>query len=194
MWLNYSSVKITMATNHLYVIAAPINHRVLTVGRALCSKLLKWVNSRLVEHACMPCFSLVQLFENPMDCSPTRLLCPWNFLSRILEWVAISYSRGSSWPRDQTHISCLSKQILYPWATWKSQNACTNLTNGETETIGFKRLVQNHTASKWQSQNWNPTHVCVHSTLYMHVCTQAFFSPMGAGYTIFLVLKLLFTS
>ena len=27
--------------------------------------------------------------------------------ARILEWVAISFSRGSSWPRDQTHISCI---------------------------------------------------------------------------------------
>ena len=27
---------------------------------------------------------------------------------RILEWVAISYSRGSSWPRDWTHVSCIS--------------------------------------------------------------------------------------
>ena len=27
---------------------------------------------------------------------------------RILEWVAISYSRGSSWPRDRTHVSCIS--------------------------------------------------------------------------------------
>ena len=28
--------------------------------------------------------------------------------ARILEWVVISYSRGSSWPRDQTHVSCVS--------------------------------------------------------------------------------------
>ena len=37
-----------------------------------------------------------------------RLLCPWDFSGRILEWVAISSSRGSSQPRDQTHISCIS--------------------------------------------------------------------------------------
>ena len=28
--------------------------------------------------------------------------------ARILEWVAILFSRGSSWPRDQTHVSCIS--------------------------------------------------------------------------------------
>ena len=33
--------------------------------------------------------------------------------ARILEWVAISFSKGSSWPRDPTHISCTGWQILY---------------------------------------------------------------------------------
>ena len=40
--------------------------------------------------------------------------------SRILDWVAISYSKGSSLPRDQTHISCIScigRWILYHQAT-----------------------------------------------------------------------------
>ena len=36
---------------------------------------------------------------------------------RILEWVAISFSRGSSWPRNWTCISCTGRQILYHWAT-----------------------------------------------------------------------------
>ena len=36
--------------------------------------------------------------------------------ARLLEWVAISFSRGSSWPRDWTHVSwhsCMSRQVLY---------------------------------------------------------------------------------
>ena len=39
---------------------------------------------------------------------------------RILEWVAISFFRGSSWPRDGigvSFISCTGRQILYHWAT-----------------------------------------------------------------------------
>ena len=35
--------------------------------------------------------------------------------ARILEWVAISFSKGSSWPRDWTYISCIGRHILY-WA------------------------------------------------------------------------------
>ena len=43
------------------------------------------------------------------------------FQARILESVIIFYSRGSSQPRHLTHvscISCISRQILYYWATW----------------------------------------------------------------------------
>ena len=37
--------------------------------------------------------------------------------ARILEWVAISSSRGFSWLRDQTCIYCIGRWILYHWAT-----------------------------------------------------------------------------
>ena len=39
------------------------------------------------------------------------------FQARILEWVAISFSRESSWSRDWTYVSCIGRQILYLWAT-----------------------------------------------------------------------------
>ena len=43
--------------------------------------------------------------------------------ARILEWVAISFSGDSSQPGDWTRISCISKQILYHWATKEAQNS-----------------------------------------------------------------------
>ena len=52
-----------------------------------------------------------------------RLPCPQIILARILEWVAMSSSRGSSWPRDWTcisYVSCVGRWILY-WATWEAQ-------------------------------------------------------------------------
>ena len=45
---------------------------------------------------------------NPMDCSPPGPSVHGISQARILEWVAISFSRGSSRPRDRTHISCVS--------------------------------------------------------------------------------------
>ena len=37
--------------------------------------------------------------------------------ARILEWVVISFARGPSQPRDQTHVSWVGRQVLYHWAT-----------------------------------------------------------------------------
>ena len=56
-----------------------------------------------------------------MDCSPPGSSIHGISQARILEWVAISFSRGSFWPRDWTHISFIGRQILYHWATWKAK-------------------------------------------------------------------------
>ena len=57
----------------------------------------------------------VWLFSDPTDCSPLG-----SSIWGILEWVAISFSSGSSRPRDQayvSHVSWISRWILYHWAT-----------------------------------------------------------------------------
>ena len=64
-----------------------------------------------------------------MDYSPPGSSVHGSFQARILEGVAISYSRRSSWPRDQTHVSCIScigRRILY------------DCTPQENQTIFFK--------------------------------------------------------
>ena len=40
--------------------------------------------------------------------------------TRILEWVATSFSRGSSGPRDWTQVSCIAGRLFIHWATWKA--------------------------------------------------------------------------
>ena len=55
---------------------------------------------------------------NPMDYSLPGSSIHGIFQAGILEWVAISFSRASSWPRDGTHISyvsCIGRQVLYHW-------------------------------------------------------------------------------
>ena len=47
-----------------------------------------------------------------MDCSPPVSSVHGISQARILEWVVISYSRGSSWPRGQTHISCIAGRFF----------------------------------------------------------------------------------
>ena len=66
---------------------------------------------------------------NLMDCSPWSSSVHRIFQARILEWVAISFSRVSSWPRDWTPISCIScigRQIIYHWATQEAQGNNAN--------------------------------------------------------------------
>ena len=45
---------------------------------------------------------------DPMDCSPPGSSVHGILQARILEWVAMPSSRGSSQPRDRTHVSCLA--------------------------------------------------------------------------------------
>ena len=52
-----------------------------------------------------------------MDCSLLGFLVYGIFLAWILEWVAISFSRGSSWPRDQTWVSHIVGRCFTIWAT-----------------------------------------------------------------------------
>ena len=55
---------------------------------------------------------------DPVDCNVPGSSIHRIFQVRILEWIAISSSKGSSWPRDRTFLSWIGK-ILYHWVTWK---------------------------------------------------------------------------
>ena len=56
-------------------------------------------------------------FCDPVDLSPPGSSFCGISQARILEWVASSLSRGSSWFRDKTQVSCIGRQVLYCWAT-----------------------------------------------------------------------------
>ena len=73
-----------------------------------------------VMHHHVYVFSCVPTLCDPMDCSLPGSSVHGIFQARILEWVATSYSKGSSWPRDRTCVSCIShlgRQILYHFTT-----------------------------------------------------------------------------
>ena len=60
------------------------------------------------------------LFD-PMDCSPPGFSVHGILQAGILEWDAISSSRGSFRSRDQTHVSYIGRRILHHWATWEAK-------------------------------------------------------------------------
>ena len=64
---------------------------------------------------------------DPMDCSPPGSSVHGILQARILEWVAISFSRGSSWSKDWTHVSCIGRQILYHAPPGKPKFYCRKL-------------------------------------------------------------------
>ena len=67
-------------------------------------------NYCLVTNSCPP-------LCNSIDCSTLGFSVHGILQARMLEWVTIFFSKGSSWTRDQTCVSCIGKQILYHWAT-----------------------------------------------------------------------------
>ena len=61
--------------------------------------------------------SELKLLNHVMDCSLPGSSVHGIFQARVLEWVAIPFSRGSSWPRGQTRVSCIIGRCFTVWAT-----------------------------------------------------------------------------
>ena len=69
---------------------------------------------------------LCPTFCDPMDCRLPGSSFHGLFQAGVLEWVAISFSKGSRRHRDQTHVSfnsCIGRQILYYYTTWEAHVA-----------------------------------------------------------------------
>ena len=54
---------------------------------------------------------------NPVDCGPPGSAVHGILQARILEWVASSLSRISSWPRNRTRVSIIAGRFFTIWAT-----------------------------------------------------------------------------
>ena len=74
----------------------------------------------IIAHCCLVAKSHLTLLW-PMDCSPPGSSVHRISQERILEGVALSFSRGSSQLRDWTHVSCLGRWVLYHWVTTETQ-------------------------------------------------------------------------
>ena len=71
---------------------------------------------------------------DPMDCSLSGSSVHGIFQARVLEWIAISFSRGSSWPRDRTQVSRITDRRFTIWANlapgtleYNSQTRCKTM-------------------------------------------------------------------
>ena len=68
---------------------------------------------------CAKLFQFCLTLCNPMDCSPPGSSVHGILQARTLEWVAMPFSRGSSPPRSQTHVSWLAGRSFTATATWE---------------------------------------------------------------------------
>ena len=92
--------------------------------------------------------SRVQLFCDPMDCSPPGSSVHGIFQARILEWVATSFSRGSFLPRDRNHVSwvsCSARRILHHCTAWEAPASSVSVVQALCPTADWE-AVANH----WQ--------------------------------------------
>ena len=79
-----------------------------------CDKAWKTIQERLavgVVVVVVLSLSRIQLLQ-PVDCSPPGSSVHGILQARIVDWVAISFSRGSTPPSDQTHISCIAGRFF----------------------------------------------------------------------------------
>ena len=81
-------------------------------GITLCD-FIPYYKSYFNEKVTQSCPTLC----NPMDCSLPGSSVHGIFQAIVLEWVAISFSSGSSWPRDGTQVSRIVDRRFTIWAT-----------------------------------------------------------------------------
>ena len=86
--------------------------------------------------------------------------------ARIVEWVAISFSRGSSWPRDQTRVTYIAGRFFYCWATKEALIETTYQCNrqvlimeGVADAFTTVLLLIIYIRVSWQLSQWFITHL-----------------------------------
>ena len=100
----------------------PVHHQLLEFTQTHAH----WVGDAIDFKTCMWLKQVIHVKKWKWSCSVVSDslrpcgLCPWDFPGRVLEWVAISFSRESSWPRDRTPVSHIVGRCFTVWATRKS--------------------------------------------------------------------------
>ena len=91
---------------------------------------------------------------DPMDHSPQGSFLHEILQTRILEWVAISFSRGSSRPRDQTQVSCTGGRFFTVWGTREARGGWS-VAKLSGFLLGHRGALQGYE----ELGDWNESHV-----------------------------------
>ena len=118
------------------------------------------LKSSLVTQSCLTLF-------DPMDCSPPGSSIHGIFQARILEWVAVSFSRGSFPLRDRTRASCIAGRCFTVWATgeaWVSGSPSLMFHKAlcivmSTSSVGFSSQSPGYACHPFRLQNSITSHM-----------------------------------
>ena len=163
----------------------------IIVGESYCETVLLNFCPWVCEYVCVcVCESLsrVQLC-NPMDSSLPGLSLHGIFQATMLEWIAISFPRGSSWPRDWTWLSRIAGRLFTVWATgethgWYHAEFCIQ----NLQYYGLKP----HEAGNYKTL----THLVTNSFIYSFIHASIYWTrveldcPLGSDWTRFKALLL----
>ena len=109
-----------------------------------------WTHQSSCSSCVLECAKMLQstwTVCNPMDCSPPGSSVCRIVQARILEWVVILSSRGSSWPRDRlclSYVSCIGRQVLYHYRYLGSSAQATVAQKRKNKILWWCKM-----ASKW---------------------------------------------
>ena len=118
------------------------------------------------------CPQLCLTLCDPMECSLPGSSVHGIFQARTLERVAVSSSRGSSWSRDRTLVSCIGRWVLYHRATWE---ACALLQEASLDKFlrhvpqGRSSICASTSAQRWLPRFETPWNYLEYSVLIFMV-------------------------
>ena len=102
-------------SSHYLILCHPILLHALLDCKEILVKLIKIESESDITQSC-------PTLCDPMECSLPCSSIHGIFQARVLEWIAISFSRGSSGPRDWTWVSHITGRHFTIWAT---REACS---------------------------------------------------------------------
>ena len=123
-------------------------------------KSLQMVTERKVKVKVKLCLTLC----DPIGCSLPGSSVHGILQARVLEWVAISFSRGSSWPRDRTQVSHVVGRCFTIWATREN---CSHEIKRHL-LLGRKVMINLHSTLKSRDITL-PTKVCLVKAMFFPI-------------------------
>jgi len=113
---------------------------------------------------------------DPMDCSLPGSSVHGTFQARVLEWGAISFSRGSFQPRDRTLVSCTAGRFFTDWAIGEAGNgkiifftwgrAVSSWSTGHEHRIVHKGFISHSEINLFVANSWK-INLKIHIYLYL---------------------------